>query len=269
MASSAPISAPPARLAKAAVDPRVALGRRARLVLLFTAALTIALYTIPQLHHIAYPLMLISTVVHEMGHGMAAVISGGQWDSFHMYTDGSGYATTATAPGLAAAFVAAGGLVGPAVIGAIFLTMGRRPKLARWCLGLTGTFFALALILWVRGPFGLIFVGSLGLICLFVAIRARAEVAQVSLLFFATQLAMSVYSRSDYLFVKEAHGQMTGSTPMPSDVQNMASNLFGPYWLWGAVCAAFSAIVLLAAVWLYLRPMKSKIANPAPLKITI
>ena len=113
----------------------------------------------------------------------------------------------------------------------------------------------------------MIFVGSLGLVCLFVAIRARAEIAQMSLLFFATQLAMSVYSRGDYLFVKEAHGAMTGSAPMPSDVQNMANNLFGPYWLWGAICAAFSAMVLLAAVWLYLRPTKAKVANPPPLAV--
>lgn len=244
----------------AMVKPRlgqVALSNRARIVLAACTAVTLALYLIPDMYWVAYPLVLISTVVHEMGHGVAALLVGGRWADFHMFSDASGYASTWAPDGAARAFVMAGGLCGPAVAGAVFLALGRRPKSARWALGATGAFFALSEILWVRGGFGWMFVGALAAICLVIALKASAEVAQIALIFLATQLALSVYSRSDYLFTKGVTGQTVGASGNHvSDVQGMAQNLGLPYWFWGALCAAFSAAVLLAAAWLYFRPAR-------------
>ena len=53
----------------------VALVRRARITLLLSVVVTIALYAVPYGWYAAYPLMLISTVVHEMGHGIAALMA--------------------------------------------------------------------------------------------------------------------------------------------------------------------------------------------------
>ena len=70
----------------------VSLVRRARWTLVISAAVTIALYAIPQGHYVAYPLMLISTVVHEMGHGIASLLVGGDFIDFRMWSNGSGVA---------------------------------------------------------------------------------------------------------------------------------------------------------------------------------
>jgi hypothetical protein len=37
----------------------------------------------------------------------------------------------------------------------------------------------------------------------------------------------------------------------------MADALVLPYWFWGIVCAAFSALVLLGGLWLYVRPRRT------------
>jgi bacteriorhodopsin len=51
----------------------------------------------------------------------------------------------------------------------------------------------------------------------------------------------------------------------PSDTQAMANAIGGPYWFWGAVCAAFSAAVLLAGLWMYIRPeRRTRRATLAP-----
>lgn len=253
-----PAPSPHPRAVKAtaalAKPSREQLTSAARWALVLSTLATLALYLTPGLQFIARPLVYLSTLVHEMGHGVGAELSGGDWLDFHLFADGSGYATTMREKGWPAAFTCAAGLVGPAVAAAVFMILGLRARLARYALGATGAFFALSLVLWVRGSFGIAFVAIVAAACIFIAIRASDEVARVSLLFFATQLALSVYSRGDYLFEDYVDGQMSDGKRVASDAQKMADALGMTYWFWGLVCAAFSAAVLVGALWLYMRP---------------
>jgi hypothetical protein len=225
---------------------------RARLTLLLSVAITAALYVIPYGHTIAYPLLLISTLVHELGHGLAAVVVGGEFERFVMWSDGSGHAISSGAfSGLESAFIAAGGLVGPA-LGAVFcLIFARRPRTARYCMAAIGMLLALAELLVVRNLFGLFFVGAFAAACLFLAFRAGSQLVQLALVFLGVQLALSVYSRSDYLFTSVAQ---TAGGAAPSDAQAIADAIgIGPYWFWGGLCGAFSVAVLLVGGWHFLR----------------
>jgi hypothetical protein len=225
---------------------------RARLTLLLSVAITVALYVIPYGHTIAYPLLLISTLVHELGHGLAAVVVGGDFVKFVMHADGSGTAFSAGAfSDLERAFIAAGGLVGPA-LGAVFcLLFARRARPARYCMAAAGILLLLAELLVVRNLFGLVFVGALGAVCLLLAFKAPAQVVQIALVFLGVQLALSVYSRGDYLFTAVAE---TATGTSPSDAQAIADAMgIGPYWFWGGLCGAFSVVVLLAGGWYFLR----------------
>ena len=60
---------------------------------LLVSALVISLYYIPYGDYILYPMMLVYTFVHEMGHGIAAMLTGGDFIKFEMWLDGSGVAT--------------------------------------------------------------------------------------------------------------------------------------------------------------------------------
>ena len=135
---------------------------------------------------------------------------------------------------------------------------GLRPRLARLALGATGAFFALALLVWVRGGFGMAFVGALAAACLAIALLASPELARLVLVFLATQLALSVFSRGDYLFEDYVSGQMSGGGSTPADVKIMELAVGMPYWFWGIVCGAFSIAVLGVAAWLYLRPASGR-----------
>jgi hypothetical protein len=235
-----------------------ALAKRARTLLVVSALATLALYLVPYSFYVSYPLRLISTLFHELGHGVAAVIVGGDFERFKMWTDGSGMTYWGGPIGNAGrAFVAAGGLVGPAVVAAICLVCARRPRLARWCLGTIGALLALALVLVVRNAFGLVYVGGFAAICLFLALRTSAQTVQLGLVFLAVQLALSVYARGDYLFTQYAD---TAAGRAPSDVQQMADALLLPYWFWGALCAAFSAAVLIVGGWILLRGRRAPAA---------
>jgi hypothetical protein len=238
--------------ANARATPPVA--GRARIALLLTIGVTAVLYAVPQLHVVAYPLILIGTLAHELGHGIAALLVGGSFHSLHVYADGSGMAAWGHQAGevgrVGRAFVAAGGLVGPAVAAAVLFTLARRPGRARWALGALGVALALALVLVVRGGFGVALVGILAAVFLLLALKASAPVAQFALIFLAVQLSLSVFSQADYLFTDTAH---TAAGALPSDVAHMAEALLLPYWFWGAVCGLFSIAILAAGTWMLIR----------------
>ncbi len=230
-----------------ATPSHIELDAKARIILVVSIVVTLLLYVVPYGYYVAYPLLLISTVVHEMGHGVAAWIVGGEFRELHIMKDTSGYAITATHGDFANAIVLGGGLIGPAVGAAVSFVMARRATTARVCLVLIGAFLAIMEIVVVRNGFGLVFIGILAAVCLGVGVKASAEVAQLVLMIFAVQLALSVFSRSDYLFVQNAGDK-------PSDVQQMSNVLGLPYWFWGLACGAISLIVVTAGAWLLVRP---------------
>ena len=220
---------------------------RARWILLSAVAVTATLYVIPYGHYIAYPLVLLSTYAHEMGHGITALALGGEFQSFVMAPDASGLAYLRVPDSrIARAATSAGGLIGPALLAAIFFWLARRSKTAHLGLLAFGIASLAALLLVVRSAFGWLFVGALGASCLYLGIKSSARVAQALLAFMAVQLSLAVFSRADYLFTETA-----GSGP--SDVAQMADALFLPYWFWGVVCGGISVVVLISGVRTFLK----------------
>lgn len=246
--------------AKATERPKPAAARgagqgnanQARIALVASIAVTVLLYWVPYGRLVGYPLVLVSTLAHEMGHGLTAMLVGGHFEKLEMWSDASGLAHWHGDVGrIARGLVAAGGLVGPAVAAALCFVAGRRPLPSRVFVLSVGALLVLAEVLVVRTIFGFFFVGVLAAALLAVGIKGSPKLSQWLLAFLAVQLALSVFSRGDYLFTDVAH--MAGGS-QPSDVALMSDALLLPYWFWGAVCGAFSVAVLLAGVWLHVRP---------------
>lgn len=227
--------------------------RRTRAALIWSITLTVGLYLMPYGGLVGYPLVLLSTLVHEVGHGVAGVAVGGDFERFVMFADASGMARISGVPtGWRSAIVSAGGLVGPALAAGVAFVMARRPVWSRFFLALLAAAMLALVLTVVRNGFGLAFAGALALLFAGLGLRASAATAQVVAVFMAVQLSLSVFSRGDYLFVQTAH---TGAGTAPSDVAQMASALGGPYWLWGLACGAFSVMVLVVGVWAFWRSL--------------
>jgi hypothetical protein len=225
------------------------------LLLVGSALVTLAMYALRDRENVRWllaPFRWLHIYVHEFGHGIAALLAGGTFDHFELYSY-SGVALTSASGDVARAFVCAGGLCGPAVIGGVFLACGRSPRLARLALGAFGAFMALSLLLWTRTAFGLGFGAVVAAVSLGIAVRGAPWLSQAALVFLGVQLALSVYTGGGYLFTPGDVSIQSGYTG-PSDVQAMANAIGGTYWLWGALCAAFSVAVLVAGLWAYLLP---------------
>jgi hypothetical protein len=187
-----------------------------------------------------------------MGHGLTALLLGGEFLRFKMWVDGAGVAEM-DLDGfgrIRQGLTIAGGLVGPAVAAAICFVLGRTGRGARACLWGLGALLLLAELLVVRNLFGFFFVGAVLALCLLAASRLTPDGAQLTVVFVGVQLALSVFSRADYLFTQ---GVTNPQGSFPSDVMQMQRLLFLPYWFWGVVCGGTALVVLLAGLWSYWR----------------
>lgn len=228
---------------------RVQLTRKARAALAWSIVATLALPRIPILSVLWLPLLWLSTVAHELGHGVTALAFGADFRRFVIHPDGSGMATYAMpANDLASATIAAGGLVGPAIVAATWFVMGHRPLGARIGLALFGAGFLAATALVADPGFTQVYLGSVGGLALLGAVFLTPGWAQGALVFLAVQMSLSVYTRSDYLFTPVARPSYN-----PSDVAVIAQHLGGPYWAWGIACGLFSLLVLVLGLRWYLR----------------
>lgn len=229
----------------------MAVTRQARSALLWSVALTLALPRLPVLSVLGVPLLWLSTVAHELGHGLTALALGGRFDRFVIRSDGSGTAFTAAPLGdLPGALVCAGGLVGPALVAGLCFVLARRPLAARGCLAAFGTALCVAALAVADPGLTQVFLGATGGLLLLAAMFLRGAWAQGVLVFLAVQLALSVFTRGDYLFTELAE---SSAGAMPSDVAVIASHLGGPYWVWGVACGLISVLVLVGGLAWYLR----------------
>lgn len=228
---------------------RVQITRRARAALAWSIVATVALPRIPLLNVLWLPLLWLSTVAHELGHGVTALALGGTFHRFVIQPDGSGTAYHSLIPGhVPEALIAAGGLVGPAVVAATWFVMAHRPLGARIGLAVFGAAFVAAAILVADPGFTQVYLGSVGGLSMLAAAVLSPGWAQGTLVFLAVQMSLSVYTRSDYLFTEIA--MPAGAA---SDVAVMAQHLGGPYWAWGLACGLLSLIVLVLGLRWYIR----------------
>ena len=78
----------PAAAPRPRMQPRMAIGIAAALVFIIE-------HCVPLGHELLYPLTLFTTWVHEMGHGLTALVMGGHFDELVIRGDASGYAMAA------------------------------------------------------------------------------------------------------------------------------------------------------------------------------
>jgi len=232
----------------AAHDPAKAGPRR----VVITAAILVLVVArlIPFGGTILYPFTLLTTWVHEMGHGLAALMVGGHFRELEIFADASGLAYTAVPLGWKDAFVCAGGLLAPPIVGAAILGFVHGEKRARILLTTLAAALMISLAIWVRSAVGFIVVPPLAALFGWAAWRAwrnkpekaarrRVLLAQVV----GVVLALDTLTRMiGYVFTKTV--EVDGAKRL-SDIARIAEQLGGSYLLWGLLITVI-ALGLLA-----------------------
>ncbi len=213
--------------------------------LIGAAVATVVLWQIPYGDYILYPFSILATWFHEMGHGLAAIFLGGNFQQLEIFPNGSGVATHSgrlfLGP-IGRAFVAAAGLLGPPIAGAILILASRSFKTASLSLKILGGFLLFSVLIWVRSLFGIVAILLLGLIILGIGIKGNRWFQGFSIQFLGVQACISTYHQLDYLFTP------TAGPLGVSDTGQIQRQLLLPYWFWGGLIAVASLVILVQSL---------------------
>lgn len=233
---------------------RLLARRHAWQAILVALSVTLAVMWIPYLSLLGWPLLLGSTLAHELGHGLTALMLGARFESLDLYADGSGVAAYRAAFGRSQiALVAAAGLLGPPLASFLLFLSGRNSRASHIGLGAVGVLLALVAVLWAGNLLTIVFCGVLAGLLLLAAFFSGARLCQVLVVFMAVQLGLASFSRADYLFTDSAR---TGQGVMLSDVGQIAAAWWLPYWVWGGLLALITAALLLGGIWSFVRALR-------------
>jgi len=192
-----------------------------------------------------YPSTILATWFHEMGHGLAAMLTGRGFERLLIFADGSGVAESlGPAHGYRStdALIAASGPLGPAIAGAALIIASRSPAATQGALAALGVALVLSTLIWVRSPTGWLVLPALGIAIAGLALRGSGPWQRFAIQLLGVQAAISAWQQFDYLF---SPGGNVGGQLQRSDTGAIADVLLLPYWFWGALISG----AILALLW--------------------
>jgi hypothetical protein len=202
------------------------------------AALTLALlivWQIPVLGMTVYPFRLFGTFVHELGHGLAALATGGHFERFTVSPDLSGLAWSS---GGIRFIIASAGYVGSAVFGGVLILLAARGIAARTLLVALGVLLGLLCLMFVRNLFGIATGLAIAAALVLAGRRLRSPWSDVLLLVLALQLVLDGFNS---LFTVM---RLSASTSVQTDALSMAQATGIPAIVWAVVWTALSVAML-------------------------
>ena len=228
----------------------VAPGSQAEQVgrLVLAGFIVIALPSLPLGNYLIYPLVILTTWFHEMGHGLTAIALGFDFERLVILPNGSGFAESLY-PGTPGPFkraaVAAGGPLAPAVVGSLLIIASAKRQWWRPALYGLAALLILSVVIWVRSWAGLSVLPLIALALIGIAQKASAFWTRFSLQFLGVLAALSMFQQWDYLFMEQAN---IGGRTMLSDTGAIEASLFLPHWVWALLIIAIAALMIGASL---------------------
>lgn len=226
-------------------------ARREALELIAYAAATAALIAwLPWLGPLAYPFRLLTTLVHELSHGLAALATGGHFQRLVIFPDGAGLAYTAGGWRL---FVIPAGYLGSAAFGAGLILLGPSPRASRWALGVVGLAVGLLSLRYglpsllsehaLGGLLAAVAGSALGLTCIALAVRAGERWVVFALHLLAIEAALAALS--DLWTLIGLSGLVTSPA---TDARSMAAITLLPPLFWALFWALLATALVAGAI---------------------
>lgn len=217
--------------------------------LVIVAIATVLLWQVPWGNYIIYPFTILATWFHEMGHGLTAILMGGNFHKLLLFSNGSGMAYN-SGPfflgNIGQALVAMGGPLGPAIAGGFLIISSRRYKSAHLALMILGCFMLLSVLLWVRSPFGIVAISLWGLLILAISQKTSQLIQGLFVQFLGLQAIISTYQQKGYLF--GATGVNIDGRGLVSDTGKMAQLLLLPHWFWASLIVVVSTLIFVQSI---------------------
>jgi hypothetical protein len=228
-------------------DNRIAQFIKRDKPLLISIGVMTVLMNLDKLSYVLYPFKIFATWIHEMSHGVAAILVGGGIRKLLIYPDTSGLAYTyISESNFKRGFVASGGYTGTAVLGMIMLLFRRTHRGPTVGLITLGVLIILSCILYVRNTFALVMLPIMALVIVVCAWKLRAREVGYLYSFLAATCSFNAVANISELFkgVGYVNGQQTeGDAHTVAEYWGLTNNFWAAYWLIFALgCSALGLL---------------------------
>lgn len=221
---------------------------------LMAAAIVFIVWNIPQLGFLLYPFRLFVTFVHEAGHSVMAVFSGGQVVGFEVFANGTGIATTR---GGNALLIIPGGYLGAAFFGAALFYLVNRAHVTRLISLVLGTLLIL-ISLYLRATNIALVVGVLFGLAL-IALSLRASLGLNLLVLNILAILTGLNAVLDLVYLASNSTIALGTVVNDAAAFSRAFAPFVPPAFWAAAWALMALAMMGAAVWYgVIKPLRSE-----------
>lgn len=206
--------------------------------------LVLAIWGLAQAPYAHIPVNFLGTWVHELGHGLGAIMTGGHFEKMIISKDFSGLAYTGTyGPGGQIAVIVMG-LLAPALAGSLMLILVRGFGRGGVALFLLALALLVSGTIWAGDMFTRLTVLGTGTVLLLFALRGsstfRAILAQV----IAITFTISAVGHIDYFFM--TGGEASGR-PVTSDTSVLSELIGIPHMTLAILITLLSLIILFFA----------------------
>jgi hypothetical protein len=231
------------------------LTTRQTLTLIGLAALTALLIgAIPIVNLLNYPFRLLITIVHELGHGLAALLTGGEFHSFVITPNGSGLAYTGGGWRLV---VIPAGYLGVALFTALLIRVGRSHRWSRVALGVIGAAMILLSLFFGRpGQLSIeaivysVLTVMMGAIFGALFVKLALQASPGGIIFFLHFIAIKAgFAAFSDIFAVIGLSTRLGQVPK-TDAHAMAEVTHIPAFFWGVVWVVMAFVIISGAVWM-------------------
>jgi hypothetical protein len=202
------------------------------------------LWRVPHVQALVYPFRLFATFVHELGHGLTALLTGGGFEHFVVRTDLSG---TAWSAGGIRWLVISAGYVGCALFGNLLILLSARGASGGIVLRALGVLLGLGCLLFVRNGFGILCGALLSTALILASLRLPTSWRDGLLLVLAVQLVLDGFNSLIDLI------SLAGDPGVFTDARSMSELTGLPATLWALIWSALSAVALLMTLRLAYR----------------
>ena len=213
--------------------------RRSASLLLFSGLIFFVLSLFPLGQMIQWPFVILTTFIHELGHGLTAILVGGKFVTLELYSDAAGLARMQLpSAGWRSALVSAGGLLAPSMFGGVLILAGRSATASSRVLLILSIVILLSCVFWIRTVFGLALMGGIGIVFLWLARKRHRGLHQLLIQFIGVHMLVDTVTRTfGYLF---SSGATVNGVVRHSDSSAIANALGGSHLVWGLVIAVIA-----------------------------
>ncbi|CAN5162681.1 M50 family metallopeptidase [soil metagenome] len=220
------------------------------------ALLSLVLMQESSVRYLLVPLELLDTTLHEMGHAIFCIATGGTVHGLTVVSDGDGHAgLTMTRGGIPFIFNQTGYL-GTTLFGCIMIALGRSQAAARGTLIGLGVVIALGSVFFVTQTFFLegrigqaagsfVVAMALALVLIFAGYRFSDRWAQIVLLFLGVHIGINALT--DIIWLSKLSLGLVGAHSF-TDATNMAQLTGFPAAFWSLLWGLLSLVMLVGTV---------------------